>query len=264
VVLRDLSREAPERAGVLSVAVGSRHPVRQLGACCRPCEMIVEVGAEHAGLGLPGVTGDVRPIHDSSSLADDLAVLRVPCGPASVSPGRRMPSPCRPLRDAGLEGPEPQLGAAGDEVGGGVLVQVDATVVGLAAESGGLEQRADVAGVADELAGGVGVGHEVAHYGLSGQRGRAVLGGEQDHGVVEHGRAAVDLLVGRRVSAVAVVDAADGGGDELDVDLGLLGCGLDLIELGGVYPVGDQDADLAAGEIFRNKDEGCIKVVLQP
>src|SRR5258705_13693508 len=76
-----------------------------------------------------------------------------------------------PLRDAGLAGPEPQLGAAGDEVGGGVLVQADEAVVGLAAESGGLEQRARVAGVADELVVGVGVGHEVTHRGLSGQRG---------------------------------------------------------------------------------------------
>jgi len=77
------------------------------------------------------------------------------------------------------------------------------------------------------------------------------LGGEQDHGVVEHGRATVDLLVGRRMSAVAVVDAADGGGEELNVDLSLLGRGLHLIELGGVHAVGDQDADLAAGEAVR-------------
>ena len=104
-----------------------------------------------------------------------------------------------------------------------MLVQADEAVVGQAAKSGCLEQRASVAGVADELAVGVGVGHEVTHRGLSGQRGRAVLGGEQDHGVVEHGRAAVDLLIGWRMMAVAVIDAADRGGDELDVDLGLPG-----------------------------------------
>ena len=92
-VLDDLSREEPERAGVLSVAVRSCHPVRQLGACRRPREMIIEVDAEHAGLGLPGITGDVRPSNDSSSLAVDLAGLRVPDGLAPVSPGRRMPSP---------------------------------------------------------------------------------------------------------------------------------------------------------------------------
>src|SRR2546429_3241512 len=127
-----------------------------------------------------------------------------------------------PLRDAGLAGPEPQPGAARDETGGGVLVQANEAVVGQAAEPGGLEQRRGVAHVADELAVGVGVGHEVTHRGLGGQRGRAVLGSEQDHGVVEHGRAAVDLLVGRRMIAVTVVDAADRGGDELDVDLRLL------------------------------------------
>jgi hypothetical protein len=33
-----------------------------------------------------------------------------------------------PLRDAGLARPEPKLGATSNEVGGGVLVQVDATV----------------------------------------------------------------------------------------------------------------------------------------
>jgi hypothetical protein len=60
-VLRDLSREAPERTNVLSAAVRSCHPVRQLGARRRPGEMIVEVDAEHVELGLPGITGDVRP-----------------------------------------------------------------------------------------------------------------------------------------------------------------------------------------------------------
>src|SRR2546423_15030815 len=64
-----------------------------------------------------------------------------------------------PLRDAGLAGPEPQLGAAGDEVVGGVLVQADEAVVGQAAGSGCLEQRAGAAGGAGELAVGVGGGH---------------------------------------------------------------------------------------------------------
>src|SRR4029077_20615137 len=49
-VLPDLSRDAPERAAVLPVAVGSRRPVRQLGTCRRPREMVIEVNAEHADL----------------------------------------------------------------------------------------------------------------------------------------------------------------------------------------------------------------------
>src|ERR1700748_103296 len=65
-VLCDLRREAPERGAVLSVAVGSRRPVRQLGACRRPREMVIEVDAEHADLGLPAVTGGVCSCHDSS------------------------------------------------------------------------------------------------------------------------------------------------------------------------------------------------------
>src|SRR5689334_1443461 len=65
-VLPDLSREAPERGAVLSVAVGSRRPVRQFGACGCPREMVIEVDAEHAGLGLPAVTGGVCSCHDSS------------------------------------------------------------------------------------------------------------------------------------------------------------------------------------------------------
>src|SRR6185437_8679409 len=65
-VLPDLSREAPERAAVLPAAVGSRGPMRQLGACRRPLEMVIEVDAEHADLGWPAVTGDVRLCHYSS------------------------------------------------------------------------------------------------------------------------------------------------------------------------------------------------------
>ena len=51
----------------------------------RPGEMIVEVDAEHADLGLSDVTGGVRSCHDSSSLASGLTVLRVPCGPAQAA-----------------------------------------------------------------------------------------------------------------------------------------------------------------------------------
>jgi len=86
-VLCDLSREAPERAAILSVAVRSRHPVRQLGACRRPGKMIIEVDAEHADLGASDVTGGTRAYHYSSSLTGGLTILYVPGG------GIRQPSP---------------------------------------------------------------------------------------------------------------------------------------------------------------------------
>ena len=98
-----------------------------------------------------------------------------------------------------------------------------------------------------------GVGHEVAGRGLRGQRRARRPARQQDHdGVVEHRRAAVDLLVGRHLGAVAGVDAADRGRDELDVDLRLLGRrGAQRGQRLGVGAVGDQDADLAAGEAVR-------------
>src|SRR5580693_7692885 len=66
---------------------------------------------------------------------------------------------------AELAGPEPQLGAPGDELSRGGLVEADEAVVHQAAEPGRLEQRCGVARVADELAVRVGVGHEVAGCG---------------------------------------------------------------------------------------------------
>src|SRR6185437_16889100 len=105
-------------------------------------------------------------------LTSDCPLSRAVSALAMIPPvnlGRLMPSPRRPVGDAGLAAPEPQPGAARDEVGGGVLVQADEAVVDLATEAHGLEQRAGVAGEADELAVGVGVGQEVTHCGLGGQ-----------------------------------------------------------------------------------------------
>ena len=71
------------------------------------------------------------------------------------------------------------------------------------------------------------------------------------HGVVEHGRAAVDLLVGREELAVAGDDATDAGGDELDQRaLGRRRLAQRL-EQRGVGAVGDEHTDLAAGETLR-------------
>ena len=43
-----------ELAALLLHAIGSRHPVRQVGACGRAREMIVEIDAEHVVLVSPG------------------------------------------------------------------------------------------------------------------------------------------------------------------------------------------------------------------
>ena len=53
-VLRDLDRQALELAVWPVHPMGSRHPVRQLGARGRAREMIVEIDAEHAVPDLPG------------------------------------------------------------------------------------------------------------------------------------------------------------------------------------------------------------------
>src|ERR1700748_3662938 len=77
-VLCDLSREAPERGAVLFIAVGSRRPVRQFGACGCPREVVIEVDAEHAGLGLPAVTGGFCLCHDSSCQPRPAVAFAVP------------------------------------------------------------------------------------------------------------------------------------------------------------------------------------------
>ena len=87
--------------------------------------------------------------------------------------------------------------------------------------------------------------------GVLGEQGGRVGRGEDDHGVVEDGWAAVDLLVGWHELSVAGDDAADLWGDEFDE------CPFGGRRLAQrrqqrrVGAVGDQRADLAAGEAVR-------------
>ena len=79
----------------------------------------------------------------------------------------------------------------------------------------------------------------------------AVGRGEDGDGVVEDRRAAVDLLVGRHELAVAGDDTADLRGDELDERAFGGGRLAQRCQQRRVGAVGDQHADLAAGEAVR-------------
>src|SRR5207302_10812291 len=108
------------------------------------------------------------------------------------------------------------------------------SVVYQVAEPGRLEQRGGVACVADELAVRVGVGDEVAGGRDQGQFRGPVLGHQDDDGVVQDRRPAVELLVGGQPGTVAGINAADGRRDELHVDVLLPGRGPQILQGGRV------------------------------
>jgi hypothetical protein len=91
-----------------------------------------------------------------------------------------------PRRDRGLSRPEPQPSAPGDEVSRRVLLEADEAVVHQAGQPGRLEQRSRIGRVADELAVGEGVGHEVARGWHGRERRRTLLGRQHDNRVVQN------------------------------------------------------------------------------
>ena len=118
---------------------------------------------------------------------------------------------------------------------------------------------AGVAGVADELAVGVGVGHEVPRRGQRRQRRAAVLGwpGRRPRRRAPTGRRRSS---GRPATcaAVAGLDAAHRRRRSARRDLRLLlGCRSQARQRAGVDAVGDQDADLARRRSCPGRWPGC-------
>ena len=88
--------------------------------------------------------------------------------------------------------------------------------------------------------------------GVLGEQGPASAVGEDDHGVVQDGRAAVDLLVGWHQLSVAGDDTADLRSDELDErSFGAWPPRRSDAKQRCIGAVGDEGADLAAGEAVR-------------
>ena len=114
--------------------------------------------------------------------------------------------------------------------------------------AGLVEQRLCRGAVADELAVLEGVGDEVARRRMLQQCPCPRLRRQHCDCVVEHGRAAIDHLLGLDPAAVARLHAADRGRDDLGQRAGLGHGRLQRLQQRGVGAVGHQDAELAAFE----------------
>ncbi len=93
-----------------------------------------------------------------------------------------------------------------------------------------------------------GVGDEVPRGRVVGQDGGALRGGQHGHGVVEHGRAAVNLLLRRDVRAVVEGHTSHGGRHDLVHRPLVVERGRQGLEDRRVRAVGGQDAELASPE----------------